>query len=511
MLQHLLGTPMVRRAVDAVFGIYARSRVRHLDRLPLIARQEATLLSLIRRARGTRFGREHGFEHIGSVKDFQDRVPLRDYEKFWQQYWQPTFPNLKGVTWPGAIPYFALSSGTTSGTTKYIPVSREMLASNQRAALTSLAFFLAKYPRTPIFRGRMFFLGGSTDLTVLDPRTPILAGDLSGIAAREVSSLLRPFTYPPLDVALIRNWEEKVRILAEQSAKLPITLVGGVPSWLLFLFERVLQATGRSHIADVWPTLRVIIHGGTKFDPYSRRLANIIATEDLRHQGLLRLLPDHGLFFEFVPVEELGTDRPTRHTVADLEPGVNYAVVLTTCAGLWGYVIGDTVRFAQRDPPLLQFTGRTRYFLSAFGEHLISEEVERAIAKAAEGAGVDVVEFHVGPLFPETAGVPGRHRYLVEFTTPPADIPAFVRSLDAELCRLNEDYAAHRAGNLTMLAPEVLPVRSGGFAEWMRAHGKLGGQHKVPRMDNSGEQTQAMTRWFVERDWIAQREGVPCP
>jgi hypothetical protein len=318
-----------------------------------------------------------------------------------------------------------------------------------------------------------------------------------------------------LEIALIRDWERKMQVLAEQSAKLPITLIGGVPSWLLVFFDRLHQVTGRDHIADIWPTLRVVVHGGTKFDPYRSLFREaigsdavryleiypssegFIASEDPRY-GLMRLMPDHGLFFEFVPVEDLGKDRPARHTVADLEIGVQYAVVVTTCAGLWSYVMGDTVCFEKREPPLLRFTGRTKYFLSAFGEHLISEEVEKAVAAAAEATATAAVDFHVGPVFPDSPSKPGRHRFLIEFKEPPSDVRRFAAELDAALSRLNEDYAAHRTGDLTMLAPEVRVLPRGGFAEWLRSQGKLGGQHKVPRMDNTGRITAEMTRWAAD-------------
>ena len=514
MMERLAATTASRRIADAAFGHYARRRASTLDRRSAPMAQQENLLSLVRKSAETRFGRDHGFANIRTMKDYQNRVPLRDYEAFWREYWQPSFPNLMDVTWPGLIPYFALSSGTTSGSTKYIPVSREMLASNRRAALTSLSWFRAANPELPLFNGRMFFLGGSTDLTPLSKlaHAPV-AGDLSGIAAREVPGLLRPFTFPPLDVALLTDWEKKLSLLAEQSARLPITLVGGVPSWLLVLFERLLQVTGRSTIADIWPTLQVVVHGGTKFDSYAALFRRVIgndkvqyletypasegfvAAEDPRFHSL-RLIPDHGIFFEFVPVEELGKDRPARHTVADVVPGVQYAVVVTTCAGLWSYVIGDTVCFERRDPPLLRFTGRTKYFLSAFGEHLISEEVERAVATAAEATFAEVVDFHVGPVFPDCPDLPGRHRYLVEFKRTPEDVNSFGLALDKALSQINEDYLAHRKGDLTMLAPEVIPVRRGGFADWLRAHGKLGGQHKMPRMDNSGRITEELSQMF---------------
>lgn len=513
LVQRFAARPLVRRLADAGLRGYARHRTAQLDRCDAVRAQESCLLRLVRRARVTRFGRDHDFTCIRSVANYQQRVPLRTYEQFWQEYWQPAFPRLQGVTWPGSIPYFALSSGTTSGATKYVPVSKQMLASNRRAALTTLALFLAGHPGTQLFTGKAFFLGGSTDLTFL--AEGVRGGDLSGIAAREVPAILRPYTFPPLEVALLRDWEQKMTLLAERSAREPITAVGGVPSWLLVLFERLLQITGKKCIADVWPTLRVVIHGGTKFDPYQslfRRLIGsdavryhetypasegFIAAADSRH-GLLRLVPDQGIFFEFVPVHELDTDAPTRHTVADLEVGVQYAVVLTTCAGLWSYVLGDTVCFEKRDPPLLRFTGRTRYFLSAFGEHLISEEVERAVAAAAQATESEVVDFHVGPLFPASPRSPGRHRYLIEFAHAPRDLSRFAAELDAVLSRLNKDYAAHRLGDLTMRSPEVCLVARGGFTAWMRAQDKLGGQHKVPRMDNSGQLTEQLLQFFKQ-------------
>jgi hypothetical protein len=515
LLQGLAGRPLIRRLTDVVMGRYALRRVRQLDCRPAAALQRRTLLRLVRQARHTRFGRDHGFDRIDSVAEYQRRVPLRDYEAFWSQYWQGPFPLLRDVTWPGRVPYFALSSGTTSGTTKYVPVTRQMLASNQRAALTTLALFLADAPGTPLFTGRLFFLGGSTDLQQLAARPVVRAGDLSGITAVEASPLLRPFTYPPADVALDRDWERKMDRLAREAAGLPITMLSGVPSWLLVLFDRLRRLTGKG-VAGVWPMLRLVIHGGTRFDPYRglfRRLLGdgvrlletypasegFVAAEDPRHD-LLRLIPDHGLFFEFVPCDELGKDGPTRHTVAEVEPGVPYAVVLTTCAGLWSYVLGDTVRFERRDPPLLRFTGRTKYFLSAFGEHVISEEVEQAVSAAAAALGVHVVDFHVGPQHPETPDRPGRHRWFVEFADAAPDAARFAAALDAELRRLNEDYDAHRAGDLTMLPPLVTPVRRGGFAGWMRSQGKLGGQHKVPRMDSTGRLTEQLAAFLGERD-----------
>lgn len=519
----LTGNRLVRKAADAFLARFARQRTLSLDALDVPAAQERALLKLVRTARHTRFGREHDFAGIRSVADYQARVPVRDYEAFWKSYWQAAYPRLENATWPGWIPYYALSSGTTSGTTKYIPVSREMLSSNRKAAFTTLAFYRHVYPDVPLFNGRVFFLGGRTDMP---PKADgSREGDLSAIAAVEVSGLLRPYTFPPLELSRLADWDAKLRRLAEQSAKLPITVFSGVPSWQLSLFDRLKGITGKSTIAEIWPTLRVLIHGGTKFDPYrdvfrkeigSDRVRflevypcseGFIATEDPRFD-LLRIVPDHGIFFEFVPLEEfdaghgkLKSDRPVRHTLANVEVGVQYAVLVTSCAGLWSYLVGDTIAFERRDPPLIRFTGRTKYFLSAFGEHLISEEIEKAVAHAASRTGAEVQDHHVGPVFPADPKTPGHHLYLVEFRREPPDLAAFARDIDEELGRSNEDYAAHRAGDLTMLAPRVVEVAPGGFGAWLRSRPNFSPQHKVPRMDNTGKLTESLYGWLRQNGY----------
>ncbi|HMP02019.1 MAG TPA: GH3 auxin-responsive promoter family protein [Gemmatales bacterium] len=511
LIERVSGTRVVRRSADRFFHAYARRRAAEVEQAPLAHTQERQLLRLILKAQSTRFGREHDFRRIRSVADYRRLVPLRSYEDFWRDYWQPVFPRVAGATWPERIPYHALSSGTTSGSTKYIPISRDMLLSNRQAALTMLSLYALAYPQATLFSGRVFFLGGSTALTPLDDGS--LAGDLSAIAAIEVQPWLRPYTFPPLSLAHETDWEAKLDELARASLTLPITLLSGVPSWLLLLFQRLKQLAGKATLAEVWPTLQLIVHGGIKFEPYrdlfrrevgSDRVRflesypaseGFIAFEDPRYD-LLRPIPDHGLFYEFVPVAELDQPHPTRHGLHEVEVDVQYAVVVTTCAGLWSYIVGDTVAFERRDPPLLRFTGRTKYFLSAFGEHLISEEVEQAVTAAARACQADVVDFHVGPVFPEQAADVGRHRFLVEFQTPPRSLAEFAAALDAALSRINDDYRAHRQGNTSLLAPEVRLVRPHGFAVWMRAQGKLGGQHKLPRMDNSGQQTASLTTWL---------------
>jgi hypothetical protein len=516
-LAPLANTRLVRRAADAVMLRYAHHRAVQLDQTDAARVQHATLMKLVRTARNTRFGRDHDFSRVTSVADYQARVRVRDYEWFWNTYWKDTYPRLDDITWPGKVPYYALSSGTTSGATKYIPVSWEMVKSNRKAAFTTTALFRHAYPSAKLLTGKFFFLGGTTELRTQDDGS--LAGDLSGIAATEVYEVLRPYTFPPYDLALITDWDAKVRKFAELGANEPITAISGIPAWMLVLFARLKEVTGKKTVAEVWPELRMVVHGGTKFDPFralfEREIGSdavkfcevypcsegFIATEDPRYK-MLRIVPDHDVFFEFVPVEELGTKEfPTRHTLANVELGVQYAVVLTSCAGVWSYSVGDTVAFERRNPPLIRFTGRTKYFLSAFGEHLISEEVERAVAHACGTCGVYQTDFHVGPLFSADPTKPGRHLYLIEFADATPDVVRFAEEIDAELTRINEDYGPHRVNDLAMLMPEVRAVKPGGFAEWMTARGKPGGQNKVPRMDNSGTMTKDMATWFAEHGW----------
>ena len=522
-LATVVGSPLVRRVVNWEFEWSAHHHVARLARLDPVAVQRRTLRSLVHTARRTRFGRDHGFGAIRTVAEFQGAVPLRTYEDLWAQYLRDRYPVLDNLTWPGRIPYLALTSGTTQGATKYIPVSRAMLASNQRAAQAMVAFHMDSRPDSRLFHGRLFFLGGSSDLERLAPG--VRQGDLSGIAARELRAWLRPYTFPPLELALEPDWDRKLARLAEFSLKEPITLVGGVPSWLLVLFHRLLEISGKATIAEVWPALEVVVHGGVKFDPYREAFAKTLGSPTVRLQetypcsegfiafgdpqtGLLRLVYNHGIFYEFVPVEELGSERPTRHWLGDVRTGVNYAIVVSTCAGLWAHVIGDTVRFESLSPPLLTFTGRTKYSLSAFGEHLINEEVEGAIAAASAATGASVRDWHVGPVF---SGALGHHCYVVEFLKPPDDLLAFREALDADLCRRNADYQAHRAEGVGLPRPALVVAGPGAFNAWMRSRGKLGGQNKVPRMDNEGTLTRQLVGYLRETDQVecAVEAGVP--
>ena len=467
--------------------------------------QQAQLITLVQRAASTRFGRDHNFESIQSVADYQARVPLRTYEDFWSEYWKPEFPRPKDCTWPGTPPYFALTSGTTSGVTKYIPVTQEMLRANERAAWRTLLYHLLNCPDSRILGGKCLLLGGSTQLH--QEATGIWSGDLSGIQANEIPWWAASYIFPPRGLALLADWEEKIDRMARLCVSEEIRAMSGAPNWLLLFLDRVGQGepSSRRRLSDLFPNLELIVHGGVSFHPYARQYSDLlegsraevrevypaseafIAVADRGEGDGMRLLIDNGVFYEFVPRDELDRPSPARYWLENVDVDVDYALALSTCAGAWGYVLGDTVRFVDLDPPRILITGRTSYFLSAFGEHLIDEEIEKAVAIAAASVRASVIDYAVAPIVPDLAGSAGRHHYIIEFAGELPDDPRlsqFGKTLDEQLCRLNADYKSCRAWGVGLAAPHIEAAEPGTFSAWMKSKGKLGGQHKVPRIVN---------------------------
>ncbi|HMO01646.1 MAG TPA: GH3 auxin-responsive promoter family protein [Oligoflexia bacterium] len=464
--------------------------------------QECQLKKLLSIASQTEFGKLHDFKKISTIKEYQSVVPLRRYEDFWRDFWQSSFPRISGISWPTPIKYFAVSSGTSSGRTKYIPISREMLDSNKQAGLDLLTHHLNNKPQSQIFGGKSFFLGGSTDLAV--EAEGIVSGDLSGIAVKNLPWWARLRYYPPAELALLKNWEEKIEKLASGSLQEDIRMISGVPSWLLIFFKKVFEFKKASpKLANCYPNLELLVHGGVNFANYQKTFHSLLegSNAELREvypasEGFiaiadrgpgegLRLILDHGIFFEFVPLEELEKSNPTRHWLGNIQKEINYAVILTTCAGLWSYILGDTVKFIDLNPPRLLITGRTSYYLSAFGEHLTGDEIEKAISLAADAINKEVAEFSVTPVYPAKEGEKGGHLFIVEFRDSlpsKEEIVAFESELLKKLCTLNEDYEAHYANGFGLKAPVVKITASGSFNTWMKNRGKLGGQNKVPRV-----------------------------
>ncbi len=500
--------PAGRFSPTPLLRLYARRRLDQLAREDAALAQRRQLASLVRQAAGTRFGKHHDFAAIRTVADYQKRVPLRTYGEHWDDYWKRGFPDLVDVTWPGRIPYFAVSSGTTSGKVKHIPCSVAMARANQRAALDTLSHHLGATPDSRLLDGPFFMLGGSTDLKGLAPG--VLAGDISGIAAHRRPWWSRPFHFPPPELRFITDWEEKIARMAPLSLERPIRGLSGAPGWLLVLFERLasLRPHTAGRVVDLYPDLELIIHGGVSFAPYKARFDALLEGSKVRTREVyaasegyvaiadrgpgegMRLVADNGMFFEFVPVDEIGKTNPTRLWVGDVEPGVDYAIALTTCAGLWSYLIGDVVRFVDTRPPRLLIVGRTSYMLSSFGEHLTGELVETCALAAARQNGLDIAEFAVGTQFGQGRGEWGRHAYVVEFVGSVPDtakLQAFRDALDRELASRNEDYEERRKVPTGLKEPVIEPMPPGGFAAWLKSRGRLGGQNKVPRV--IGDQT----------------------
>jgi GH3 auxin-responsive promoter len=489
-----LGGPLLDRV--------AARRRRVLERVSreAIRVQEATLRAHVRTARDTEFGLAHGFASVRSVADYQTRVPLRDYLGF-KASWTAALDGAGHVTWPGRPLTWVTTSGTTAGD-KVIPVTPEAHRSHRRGGWDALLMASERVGGRALLGGPMLMLGGSTALQPAAAGAQV--GDLSGVMTRRLPPGLRGRYSPGPEIARIPDWETRLAAAAALVERQDLRLVAGMPSWMLVLLEHVARrrdSAGRASLAGLWPNLAVFVHGGVSFAPYrgvfearlGRRLEYVevypasegfVAVQTERDGGLTLML-DYDIFYEFVPVEDLGVAHPRRHTVADVELDRPYAVVLTTPAGLWSYVLGDTVRFTARDPLRLVITGRTRHFVNAFGENVIVEEVERALLAACRVTGADVAEFTVAPRFPEPGEARGGHDWLVEFRTLPPDPDAFAGEIDATLQRLNTDYRTKRAGDLGMQAPRLIALPSGAFHGWLQAAGKLGNQHKVPRVTNT--------------------------
>jgi len=394
-----------------------------------------------------------------------------------------------------------LTSGTTKGTTKFIPVTRAMTRSNTKAGLDVLVHHANNFNQSRILGGVGLMLGGSTGLQTLSSGAQ--AGDLSGIVGKKIPWFMQDRIYPDAELALVSDWEEKIHRLATGALDMDIRAISGIPSWLLILFDKTRELRnerGQSNM-PLFPNLELLVHGGVRFDPYRDRFLSLFQnqTVDFREvfpasegflamadrgygQGL-RLILDHGIFYEFVPLDELTSPNPIRHWIKNIVTNINYAVVLTTCAGLWSYVLGDTVRFLDLNPPRVLITGRTAQMMSAFGEHLIIEEVDNAVTEAASAIGVSITEYTVEALFPEKEDELGRHRFYLEFDRllNRNELMEFRSVLDASLQAVNEDYQAHRSGGYGMDIPEIVPLAPGTFNQWMDSRGKLGGQNKVPR------------------------------
>ena len=456
--------------------------------------QNRWLKTLIERGKNTAFGRDHHLADVRTVQDFRQAVPVRDYEDL-KPYVTQILNGDADVLWPGKPLYLAKTSGTTSGT-KYIPITRESIPNHINSARDALLNYIAETGNSAFLDHKLIFLSGSPEL---DQTAGINVGRLSGIANHHVPAYLRTNQLPSYETNCIDDWEAKLDRIIDETIDQPMSLISGIPPWVQMYFDRIQQRTGKK-IKDVFPDFSVFVYGGVNFEPYRAKLFDsigkridsietypasegFIAFQDSQTEEGLLLLVDSGIFFEFIAADEFFQKNPRRLTIEDVELGRNYAVIINNNAGLWGYSLGDTVKFVSRDPYRLLVTGRIKHFISAFGEHVIGEEVERALQDAmTKHPETEVVEFTVAPMVSPTKGLP-YHEWLIEFAQPPHNPTAFTRDLDTRLTELNVYYDDLITG--AILQPlHLTSLPRGAFQQYMKSKGKLGGQNKVPRLSN---------------------------
>lgn len=476
------------------FALLVERRIRRMA-AHAVADQERILRHLVARARRTAFGQAHHFDAIKNYADFARAVPIRDYEEL-KPYIERAKAGEPDVLWPGRPAYFAKTSGTTSGA-KYIPMSRGSTPLHFGTARDALFNYYARTGNGRWLDGKMIFLSGSPELEEING---IPTGRLSGISNHLVPAWLRTNQLPSWKTNCIEDWEQKVERIVDETAEADMRLISGIPPWVQMYYERLLARTGKKTVRDVFPNYSVFVYGGVNFEPYRAKLEELvggpmdavetypasegfIAFQDAFPAEGLLLNTNAGMFFEFVPANEAFQENPTRLWLKDVELGVNYALILHTNAGLWGYNIGDTVQFVSKNPYRIVVSGRIKHFISAFGEHVIGKEVEEAILPVANAEGVRIVEFTVAPqVNPPEGGMP-YHEWFVEFDAPPADPAAFAEAVDIRMRAQNIYYDDLITGNI--LRPLVIrPLRRDAFREYMKAEGKLGGQNKVPRLAN---------------------------
>ena len=474
------------------------------------AAQERLLLGFVRRAAATEWGRTHGFAAIRSVRDFQRAVPIASYEDL-APLWHRAFDGARNVTWPGHIRYFAVSSGTTTGRTKYLPVSREALRANVRSGMTLLALIERQAPDADLAGGKTLYFGSSTHL---ERRGACWAGDSSGINARQVPRFAGRYRLPEPDVASIADWAERSEAVCQHYLDSPVRAIVGLPAWTLTLFRRLVdvarerRSASISTVGEVWPGLRAFVHFGMAFDPYREQFKELVgrpiayidtyssteggmtAIQSDQADPSMQLELDAPAFHEFVPFAEHGRPDPPRLTLDQVETGVDYALVLSTPAGIWAYDVGDVVRFTSLRPPKIVFAGRTRLTLNTFGEHLTGEEIDRLIAEAAEAVGAALRDFTVTSVPPTAAQPRGHHLWLVEFEGPVPPLDILATQIDKNARATNMDYETYRSGAID--PPEVVSLAQGTFYEWARRHDAVGGQHKIPRVARSREMVEEL-------------------
>ena len=469
--------------------------------------QRKVLQQLLLAARDTEWGQRHHFAEIRTYDQFAQACPVTSYDDLKADIDRMRHGG-KDIFWPGRIRWYAKSSGTTSDKSKFIPVSPQALKDTHYAGgFDSVALYLHNHPNSRILDGRALILGGSHAPNYNLPHS--LVGDLSAILIENINPLINYFRIPSKKTALLQDFEQKRDRIAREALHRNVTNLSGVPSWMLSVLTRVMELSGKEHLTDVWPNLEVFFHGGVAFTPYREQYHRLIPGDRMSYMetynasegffgiqsnpddAALLLMIDYGIFFEFIPMDEVNSTTPHAIPLWEVQAGKNYAMVITTSSGLWRYLIGDTIRFTQTAPYKFVITGRTKSFINAFGEELIVDNAEKGLERACTATGAEVLEYTAAPVFMNEAGK-CRHQWLIEFSRLPADMNIFAQELDQALQTINSDYEAKRFKDITLQRLEIVTARPGLFNDWLRQHGKLGGQHKVPRLSNDRQIMEQM-------------------
>lgn len=490
--------------------IFAAFVVKKIDRWKYhaVQAQERTLQNLVQQAKRTVFGHDHEFTHIKNYQDFKAKVPIRDYEDL-RPYIDRVVAGESDILWKGKPQYFAKTSGTTSGV-KYIPISKESMPEHIKAARNALLTYIHETGNAAFVGGKMIFLQGSP---VLTEKYGIKIGRLSGIVAHLVPAYLQKNRMPSYNTNCIEDWEEKVDAIVEETIHENMTLISGIPPWVQMYFDRLTEKSGGKKIKEIFKNFQLFVYGGVNYEPYrakietsiGKRIDSIetypasegfIAYQDSQQDRGLLLLANAGIFYEFIPAEEFYNENPTRLSLGEVELDKNYALILNTNAGLWGYSIGDTVKFVSLNPYKIIVTGRIKHFISAFGEHVIGEEVEHALLSVANQEGVEITEFTVAPQVNPLEGELPYHEWFVEFAKEPTDLHSFSLKVDQALQKKNIYYFDLIEGNI--LQPlKIRALKKDTFVDYMKAQGKLGGQNKVPRLSNDRKIAEVLEEYIV--------------
>ena len=485
------------------FAAYIYKGIRK-DMLTAVSDQEGILKQLLKTVKITEYGKEHGLASANTYDEFRQAVPIQDYEQM-----RPYIDRIKAgkhnVLWKGRPIYFAKTSGTTSGI-KYIPITKESIPNHINTARNALLCYMAETGKTKFSDGKMIFLSGSPELERIGD---IPTGRLSGIVNHHVPSYLRRNQLPSYTTNCIEDWETKLDKIVEETIMQDMTLISGIPPWVQMYFDRLIEKTGKK-IKDIFPNFSLMVYGGVNFEPYKAKLfesigdtidsietfpasEGFIAFQDSQQEEGLLLNTNSGIFFEFVPANEISNDTPKRISLKDVTIGENYALIINNNAGLWGYDIGDTVKFVSIEPYRVVVTGRIKHFISAFGEHVIGEEVEQALMRTANEEHVHITEFTVAPMVEDIDGK-SYHEWFIEFENKPANMTEFIRKLDDQMRSKNIYYDDLISGNI--LQPlKITLVRKNGFIDYMKSIGKLGGQNKVPRLSNDRKIADELIKW----------------